>query len=880
MSIRKKVLLVFFSIMATIAAGLVLFSQTVLLNKFNVIEKGQVELDLDKVSSSINIAVDDLEKTATDYAVWDATYQFVQDHNPDFLSENIAQDNFSNLNLYFWIIVDSQTNILFAREYSGDQLLDVSPDIIASLQDKSILDGNGEAKHGIVLIGGKPLIIASQPITNTDGTLSSNGIMVIGRLLDDAYLKEINQSIDYPLSILLYSDLQKDPAASKWIGALTPEEPNLILTVDDKNNNGYAMIEDINGIPVSVVKIEVPRTIFLEGRATIYLFIAIIAGIGWLGAFILVWLNNKIIFQPIKKLRDIATELSRGNFSVTIPVTQKDEIGDVYRSFHELISFLTKIEDASKNIANGDLTVQVNAQSEKDNLSQSISAMVQSLKEKIVLFSENSSRVEKAADGLSLSSKDANSSTSQITTTIQQVAHGITEQTTSVNKTASAVDQLSKAIEGVAHGAEDQSKAVESASSITSQIADTIQKVISNIRSVAIESGKAADTAEQGSLIVADTLIGMQTIKKKMDISSEKIHQMGDRSEQIADIVETIEDIAGQTNLLALNAAIEAARAESQAKQLVEVVLNRQMITQASLVNQILMDDDKRPADFWAILARNSGMDIVSITNEDGVNILSSDPKLVGFRYSDNPKEQSYVFRQLLGKKDGTVCQPPRKRNIDSKMFKYVGISRSDGKGIIQVGFNSDSLIAFQFQVGGFAVVASEVYRLAENARVSAKSIASLVKEIRVSVNEAVKAMEESAMDVDNGYQLADRSNSALGTILTAAKAVSEQAELAAFAGQQMNDLTTELVTSVNTVSSVIEGNIAATSQMAINSNEVSEAVESFASVSEQNSAAVEEVSASTEEMKAQVEMVSIAAVELREMAQSLQSIIQTFTLQ
>lgn len=150
MSIRKKVLLVFFSIMATIAAGLVLFSQTVLLNKFNVIEKGQVESDLDKVSSSINIAVDDLEKTATDYAVWDATYQFVQDHNPDFLSENIAQDNFSNLNLYFWIIVDLQTNILFAREYSGDQLLDVSPDIIASLQDKSILDGNGEAKHGIV----------------------------------------------------------------------------------------------------------------------------------------------------------------------------------------------------------------------------------------------------------------------------------------------------------------------------------------------------------------------------------------------------------------------------------------------------------------------------------------------------------------------------------------------------------------------------------------------------------------------------------------------------------------------------------------------------------------------------------------------------------
>lgn len=53
----------------------------------------------------------------------------------------------------------------------------------------------------------------------------------------------------------------------------------------------------------------------------------------------------------------------------------------------------------------------------------------------------------------------------------------------------------------------------------------------------------------------------MAAIKLKVGISAEKVREMGNRSDQIGVIVETIDDIASQTNLLALNAAIEAARA-------------------------------------------------------------------------------------------------------------------------------------------------------------------------------------------------------------------------------------------------------------------------------------------------------------------------------
>ena len=52
----------------------------------------------------------------------------------------------------------------------------------------------------------------------------------------------------------------------------------------------------------------------------------------------------------------------------------------------------------------------------------------------------------------------------------------------------------------------------------------------------------------QGSETVEQTLTGMQTIKTKVDVSAEKVLEMGARSDQIGEIVTTIEDIASQTN--------------------------------------------------------------------------------------------------------------------------------------------------------------------------------------------------------------------------------------------------------------------------------------------------------------------------------------------
>ncbi|NCE83736.1 chemotaxis protein [Pseudomonas sp. Q1] len=72
--------------------------------------------------------------------------------------------------------------------------------------------------------------------------------------------------------------------------------------------------------------------------------------------------------------------------------------------------------------------------------------------------------------------------------------------------------------------------------------------------------------AEHGTDVIQETAAEMRRIADNIGASARLVGQLGDRSEQITAIVNTIRGIADQTNLLALNAAIEAARAGDQGR--------------------------------------------------------------------------------------------------------------------------------------------------------------------------------------------------------------------------------------------------------------------------------------------------------------------------
>ena len=153
-----------------------------------------------------------------------------------------------------------------------------------------------------------------------------------------------------------------------------------------------------------------------------------------------------------------------------------------------------------------------------------------------------------------------------VQTTAEQVASSSEQLTASAEQSAEAANQVAIAITEVASGAAEQLTAVNHTRSTVNRINDDIQQVTSKINKMSDSSNRTASAANDGRSTVETAISQMDKIDRAVSNSATVVIKLGERSNEIGQIVDTISGIAGQTNLLALNAAIEAARAGEQGR--------------------------------------------------------------------------------------------------------------------------------------------------------------------------------------------------------------------------------------------------------------------------------------------------------------------------
>ncbi|MDH5543505.1 MAG: methyl-accepting chemotaxis protein [Nitrospinota bacterium] len=183
----------------------------------------------------------------------------------------------------------------------------------------------------------------------------------------------------------------------------------------------------------------------------------------------------------------------------------------------------------------------------------SIAVVVNGMK---ILAEKNLTAVlnESRNDEIGQLSRWFNSSTKSLREVMSMVAEA-------TSRVSSAAEELSASARQSTHGTEDQTQRTDAIASAMEELSATISSVSSNLNDAAEISKQAMETALEGGKVATNAIKGMNSIDATVKESAKIIETLGERSQQIGEVINVINDIADQTNLLALNAAIEAARA-------------------------------------------------------------------------------------------------------------------------------------------------------------------------------------------------------------------------------------------------------------------------------------------------------------------------------
>ncbi len=115
----------------------------------------------------------------------------------------------------------------------------------------------------------------------------------------------------------------------------------------------------------------------------------------------------------------------------------------------------------------------------------------------------------------------------------------------------------------------------------------------------------------------------------------------------------------------------------------------------------------------------------------------------------------------------------------------------------------------------GFAVVADEVRKLAERTTKATKEIATMIKQIQKDTSGAVESMEQGTKEVEIGKQLAEKAGASLQEIIHGAEKVVDIVSQVAAASEEQSSASEQISKNIESISSVTQQSASGIQQIA-----------------------------------------------------------------
>jgi methyl-accepting chemotaxis protein len=292
------------------------------------------------------------------------------------------------------------------------------------------------------------------------------------------------------------------------------------------------------GVYIDDVSTQIWRAVYVSAAIGLTLILMI----GGIGAFIVLGLSRRL-----KALSEAMTSLARGDSDVEVPLMRADdEIGRMARA-------IQVFKDAA--IEKGRLEVQAEGANRLAEEGRSAREAEKAEEARHLQFA-----IDQLGDGMQrLADGDL---AYRIETPLDAKVEKLrSDFNRAVDKLQETMLTISATTQGIGAGTEQISKAADDMSRRTEQQAASLEETAAALDEITVTVKKTAEGAAHAREVVSAAKTDAQSSGEVVRSAIDAMGSIEKSSQQIAQIIGVIDEIAFQTNLLALNAGVEAARA-------------------------------------------------------------------------------------------------------------------------------------------------------------------------------------------------------------------------------------------------------------------------------------------------------------------------------
>ncbi len=347
MTVRRKT----FLIIAITCVGLMIVlytaSRSFLLGGFVKLEQASAGENVQRVLNALDQDLAAVDRFTYDRAATDETYNFMGSPNKEFVESLFGKDSAgtpATRRFNFVVLTDAAGHIVASRsrDIATNTLVEIPGTLKSHISLADTLfnfSASTNKVSGVLLLPEGPLLVVSRPVVKTNGEGPIRGALLTARYLESGGdLRALEKTTNFSLSVLRVDAEQLPADFEEARSHLFAAGATYVRPMNEHLLGGYTLLNDIYGKPALILRAEMPRVIYQQGRLSQLYFVGalLIAGIVFGGVIQL--LLEKSVVSRLSSLNDSVRGIaSSGDSSARIESKGSDEIANLGEAINRML---------------------------------------------------------------------------------------------------------------------------------------------------------------------------------------------------------------------------------------------------------------------------------------------------------------------------------------------------------------------------------------------------------------------------------------------------------------------------------------------------------------------------------------------------------------